>query len=407
MPDFLYKGRSSSGEMEQGEIEAANDNAVANQLMERGITPVSIEPKKESIDIVEFLNEKLNLQKVSVEELLMFTRQMSALVRAGIPITRAISGILESINNPLFIKSMQDTLEQLESGRSLSVAFARYPQVFSRLYISMIQVGESTGRLDEAFSQMESYIERNRRITNNIATALRYPMTIIIAIIIAMVIVNLVVIPKFASFFQANALELPWQTLLLLNSSNFFVEYWPILLFSLIGSYLLFKRYISTEGGRYKWHQFILKVPIVGPILHRAFLARFARSFSMAYSAGVPIVQGMSVIARSIGNDYIGHEVTNMRQGIERGETLTRMARQTGIFTPVVLQMFAVGEEAGNLEEMMAYIADFYEQEVDYDVKSLVDKIEPLIYVMVGIMVLILALGIFVPMWDLAQLAHR
>jgi MSHA biogenesis protein MshG len=335
----------------------------------------------------------------------MFTRQMAALIKAGIPITRAITGILESVENPLLVKSLRDILEQLESGRSLSVSCARHPRVFSNLYISMIQVGENTGRLEGSFALMADYIDRNRRITQNIKTALRYPTTVVIANVIAMTIVNLFVIPKFADFFKANALELPWQTLLLLNTSNFFVEYWKFILVALVGLVFGFKYYINTTDGRYRWHKFIVKAPLIGEILHRSFMARFARSFSMAYSAGVPIVQAMGVISRSIGNDYISGHVDGMREGIERGEALTRTANQTRMFTPVVMQMFAVGEEAGNLDEMMTFIADFYEEEVDYDVKTLSDKIEPLIYVAIGGLVLVLALGIFVPMWDVAKLA--
>jgi MSHA biogenesis protein MshG len=271
----------------------------------------------------------------------------------------------------------------------------------------MLQVGENTGRLDEVFAMMGEYIDRNRRITNNIKTALRYPTIVIIAITVAMTIVNLLVIPKFAQFFAANNLDLPWQTLFLLNMSNFFVDYWMAMLAILIIGFLSFIRYIRTIGGRYKWHRLIIRVPVIGDILHRSFMARFARSFSMAYSAGVPIVQAMGVISRSIGNDYIAGHVNGMREGIERGEALTRTAQQTRMFSPVVMQMFAVGEEAGNLDEMMTFIADFYEEEVDYDVKNLSDRIEPLIYVAMGAMVLVLALGIFVPMWDVAQLAGR
>ena len=375
--------------------------------MDRGITPITIEEKKAQVDIIHALNEKFDLYKISIEEQLMFTRQMSALIRAGIPITRAIAGILESVHNPLLIKSLRDIQEQLESGRSLSVSCARHPKVFSNLYISMIQVGENTGKLEESFALMGEYIDRNRRITNNIKTALRYPTTVIIAIGIAMVIVNLFVIPKFAAFFEANQLELPWQTVFLLNTSNFFVNYWAYMLALLIGSLIAFKRYINTPEGKLKWHRFILRAPLVGDILHRAFMARFARSFSMAYSAGVPIVQAMGVISRSIGNEFISDRVNSMREGIERGDSLTRTAQGTEMFTPVVMQMFAVGEESGSLEEMMTFIADFYEEEVDYDIKTLSDKIEPLIYVAIGAMVLVLALGIFVPMWDLAQLANR
>lgn len=407
MPFYEFKGRGGNGQLIDGEIEGTSSNAVAGLLMDRGVTPISIIEKKVQIDVLEVIRDRLDLHKVSIEEQLMFTRQMSALMKAGIPITRAISGILESIENPLMIRSLRDILDQLESGRSFSISCARHPKVFSNLYVSMIQVGEETGQLEESFTLMADYIDRNRRITQNIKTALRYPTTVIIAIAIAMTIVNLFVIPKFASFFETNKLELPWQTLFLLNTSNFFVDYWMFIGFVLVAIAVGFKRYINTVDGRYKWHKLIVRLPIIGEILHRSFMARFARSFAMAYSAGVPIVQAMGVISRSIGNDYISGHVNSMREGIERGEALTRTANQTRMFTPVVMQMFAVGEEAGNLDEMMSFIADFYEDEVDYDVKTLSDKIEPLIYVLVGAMVLVLALGIFVPMWDVAQLAGK
>jgi len=407
MPNYTYTGRGSNGQLVDGEIEGSNNSAVAGLLMDRGVTPIDIVEKKARVDIVDMLNEKFDLYKISIEEQLMFTRQMGGLLKAGIPITRAITGISESIENPLLVKALRDIQDQLESGRSLSIACARHPKVFSNLYISMLQVGESTGRLDQAFDQMSEYIDRNRRIASNIRTALRYPTTVLIAIAIAMAIVNLFVIPKFAAFFEANRLELPWQTLFLLNTSNFFVDYWMYMAVLMIGGALGFRHYINTPDGKFRWHKFIINVPVVGSILHRAFMARFARSFAMAYSAGVPIVQAMGVISRSIGNEYISSHVNGMREGIEHGESLTRAAKNTGMFTPVVMQMFAVGEEAGNLEEMMVFIADFYEEEVDYDVKNLSDRIEPLIYVAMGAMVLVLALGIFVPMWDISQLAHR
>jgi len=407
MPQFQYKGRSGNGQLVDGEIEGSNSSAVAGMLMERDVIPISIVEKKTQIDVIDVISRRLNLERVNIEEMLMFTSQMSALSRAGIPITRAISGILESIENPLLIRTLRDVLEQLESGRSMSVSFARHPRVFSNLYISMLQVGENTGKLEETFDLMGTYIDRSRHITQNIKTALRYPSTVIIAIAIALAIVNLFVIPKFAAFFEANQLELPWQTLLLLNTSNFFVEFWAYLLGGLIVAIVGFKYYIGTPEGRYRWHRFIVRAPLIGDIMHRAFMARFARSFAMSYSAGVPIVQAMGVISRSIGNDFISGYVDGMREGIERGEALTRTARATGMFTPVVMQMFAVGEEAGNLDEMMTFIAEFYEEEVDYDVKTLSDRIEPLIYVAVGGLVLVLALGIFVPLWDVAQLAGR
>ena len=408
MAVFLFKGRQGNNRTVDGEIEGTNPGAVADILLDRGVTPISIvEKPPASEDVVAKFREHFGLYSVSIEELLMFTRQIGALIRSGIPITRAIAGILESTDNPLLIRSLHDILGQLESGRTLSIAFARHPKVFSNLYISMLQVGESTGRLEESFYMMADYIERNRRITQNIKSALRYPTTVMIAIAIAVALVNLFVIPGFAQFFEANRLELPWQTVLLLNTSNFFVHYWYLLLAGLILAFVGFRHYIGTDRGRYRWHRFLVSAPLIGDILHRSFMARFARSFAMAFSAGVPIVQAMGVIARSVGNDYIANHVADMREGIERGETLTRNAYHTGMFTPVVMQMLSVGEESGNLDEMMTFVADFYEEEVNYDIKTLSDRIEPLIYVAVGGLVLVLALGIFVPLWDVAQLAGR
>ena len=407
MPQYTFKARGENGQLVDGEIEGASSSAVAGMLMERGVIPVSIVEKKIQVNTLEVIRSRLGLYRLSIEELLMFTRQMGALLKSGIPITRAISGILDSVQNKVLERALDDILDQLESGRSLSVACARHPRVFNNLYVSMIQVGENTGKLDDSFRMLAEYIDRTRRITQNIKTALRYPTTVIIAIAIATTIVNLLVIPKFASFFEANALELPWQTVFLLNMSQFFVDYWMVIFAALGVFFLWFRYYVSTPDGRFKWHRFILHAPLVGDILHRAYMARFARSFAMAYSAGVPIVFAMGVISRSVGNDYIAMYVNGMREGIERGEALTRTARNAGMFTPVVMQMFSVGEEAGNLDEMMGYVADFYEEEVDYDVKTLSDKIEPLIYVAVGAMVLVLALGIFVPLWDVAQLAGR
>ena len=311
MPNYTYTGRGSNGQLVDGEIEGSNNSAVASLLMDRGVTPIDIVEKKDRIDIVDALNVKFDLYKISIEEQLMFTRQMGGLLRAGIPITRAIAGIFESIQNPLLIKALRDIQDQLESGRSLSIACARHPKVFSNLYISMLQVGESTGRLDQAFDQMSEYIDRNRRIASNIRTALRYPTTVLIAIAIA--IVNLFVIPKFAAFFEANKLELPWQTILLLNTSNFFVDYWMYMAVLMIGGALGFRHYINTPDGKFIWHKFIINVPMVGSILHRAFMARFARSFAMAYSAGVPIVQACRSCRRWVS--FRARSETNLFRG--------------------------------------------------------------------------------------------
>jgi MSHA biogenesis protein MshG len=266
----------------------------------------------------------------------------------------------------------------------------------------MVRVGEETGRLDEAFKRITDYLELEKETRQRIKAAIRYPVFVFIAIGIAIGVINIFVIPVFADLFAKSNVPLPWQTRLLMATSNFFVAWWPVILGGLLGAAFGFRGYINTEKGRYWWDKNKLKIPIVGGILHRATLGRFARAFSMALTSGVPLVQAMTVVARSVDNEYIAEHILNMRNGIERGESLTRTATITNQFTPLVLQMLSVGEETGEVDNLLVEVADFYEREVDYDIKNLSASIEPILIIAVGIMVLILALGVFLPMWDLS-----
>jgi len=293
-------------------------------------------------------------------------------------------------------------LAYLESGRDLASSLGRHPEIFPTLFISMVRVGEETGRLDESFMRITSYLVLEKETRQRIKAAIRYPVFVIVAIGIAMAVINIFVIPTFAELFAKSNVPLPWQTRLLMTVSGFFVDWWPILLAGLVGGAIGFRSYINTENGRYWWDKNKLRIPIIGSIIHRATLGRFARAFSMALTSGVPLVQAMTVVARSVDNEYVGEHILNMRNGIERGESLTRTATITNQFTPLVLQMLSVGEETGEVDNLLVEVADFYEREVDYDIKNLSSSIEPVLIVAIGIMVLILALGVFLPMWDLS-----
>lgn len=407
MARYAYRGRQGGGVAVQGMLEASTPEAAATLLLDRGIVPIEIDPVASSAAGGDSLLQRLRRRRPGLDDLLLFSRQMHALLRAGVPVTRAIAGLLESMRNLQLATALRDVLDQLEAGRALSASLARSPRVFSALYVSMVAVGESTGRLDEAFGQLAGYTERMRTTAKNIRTALRYPSFVILAAVIAIFILNVWVIPGFARLYQNWDLELPWATRMLLAVSGFFVRYWWLLIGAVVAGLLGLRAYVRTEAGRLRWHRLLLRIPLIGDILHRAYMGRFARAFAMTHRAGVPILQGLGAVARAIDNEHVSAHVRRMREGIERGEPLTRTAAGTGMFTPVVLQMMAVGEESGALDEMLDHVADFYDQEVDYDVKALADNVEPVIYVVLGVMVLIIALGIFLPMWDLVQLAQR
>jgi MSHA biogenesis protein MshG len=405
MPLFTYKGRNARGALVNGEIDAGTIDSVATQLFNIGVTPIDIVERKATSSSDISLANYINKKAPSLDDLILFSRQMYTLMKSGVPMLKSISGLIQSSRNFKLIAALKDMMSYLESGRDLSSSLARHPSIFSPLYISMVKVGEETGRLEESFFRISEYLGREKETRERIKAALRYPMFVIIAIAIAIAIINIWVIPAFSGLFDKFSLELPWQTRFLMMTSDFFVEWWPVLLISIISSIIAAKIFVQTENGRYQWDQYKLKIPLVGDIIYRATLARFARAFSMGLKSGVPLIQAMTVVSRSVDNEFVSEKVLEMRNGIERGESLTRTAALTKMFTPLVIQMLSVGEETGKVDDMMVEVADYYDREVDYDIKNLSSAIEPVLIVAIGIMVLILALGVFLPMWDLAKIA--
>ena len=403
MPLFVYKGRNARGSLIQGEIDAGTIDAVASQLFNTGITPIDIKERQAGSDSDISLSNYLHRKNPSLEDLILFSRQMYTLMKAGVPMIKSFMGLIQSSRNFKLIEALKDIMANLESGRDLSSSLARHPNIYSPFYISMIKVGEETGRLEESFFRISEYLSREKETRERIKAALRYPTFVIIAIAIAVAIINIWVIPVFADLFAKSEVALPWQTRLLVATSDIFVQWWPVMLAAIIGSIIAARVYIKTENGRYQWDQYKLKIPVAGDIIYRATLARFARSFSMGLKSGVPLIQAMTVVSRSVDNEFIGDKILGMRNGIERGESLTRTASSTKMFTPLVLQMLSVGEETGQVDDMMAEVAEYYDREVDYDIKNLSASIEPILIVAIGIMVLILALGVFLPMWDMAK----
>jgi MSHA biogenesis protein MshG len=272
----------------------------------------------------------------------------------------------------------------------------------------MVQVGEMTGMLDETFMRLFGHLEFERDMRERIKAAMRYPSFVVFAMAIALVIINIFVIPTFAKVFAGFHTELPTMTKLLLGFSNFMVNYWALMIAMLVALVMAFRFYTNTVDGRYKWDRYKFKLPIVGGIILKSTLARFARSLALSFKSGMPITQGMNVVGMVVDNEFMRSRIDQMRDGIERGESILRTAVAAGVFNSVVLQMIAVGEETGDMDGLMFEIADMYEREVKYEVANLSSKIEPILIVGLGILVLILALGVFLPMWDLGKAAmHR
>jgi len=410
MAAFTYRGRNGAGEIVNGVLEGATAAAVADVLFGSGVTPTEIKPApagalKKKDDAGGGFN--LFAPKILHVDILLFTRQLYTLLKAGVPIMRALAGLQDSSANPAMKSMLGQIRESLDSGRELSMSLARHPKVFTPFYLAMVRVGEMTGRLEEVFLRLFDHMEFERFMREQVKSALRYPSFVIMAMAVAMFVVNIWVIPAFAKVFEGFGAGLPLMTRLLIGVSNFMVAWWPALLGGIAAVGFAFKSWLGTRNGRYLWDKFKLRLPIAGKIIKKATLARFARSFALATRSGVPVIQALTTVAQTVDNDFIAEKVEAMRNSVERGESVLRAAIASGAFTPVVLQMIAVGEESGSLDEMMEEISGMYQSEVEYELKTLAQQIEPLLIVLLGAMVLVLALGIFLPLWDLGKVAMK
>lgn len=406
MHSYAWRGRNQRGDVIDGVIDAENDNDVADQLLASGVTPVQISVKGHSLSAPkQDWWQALRASPVDMLDQLVFSRQMYTLQRAGVPILRALSGLQASTAKPALISLLADLRASLDQGRELAAAMARHPSVFSAFYVSMVRVGEMTGKLTEVFLRLAQHLEFELDVRARIKQALRYPIMVIVAIALAMVVINMFVIPTFATVFAGFKAELPLMTRVLLGFSAWTVRWWPLLLAAAVAGVWLLRAWLATPEGRYRWDRLKLRLPVAGPIVLKATLARFARSFALASTSGVPISQALTVVAQTVDNSFIGQRIEQMRDGVERGESISRCAAATGVFTPIVLQMIAVGEETGELDTLLVEVAQMYERETDYAIKGMSSAIEPILLLVIGAIVLVLALGVFLPLWSLGQAA--
>ena len=417
MPRFAYTGQAAGGAV-SGELDGSDASAVATLLQSRGVTPLRIQASggatqpRAAAATDASASGAINFKrwfesKVLPADVMLFSRQLHTLLRAGVPILRALAGLQESAVNLKFRQTLADVRRSLESGIELSMCFAQQGGVFDNFYVAMVRVGEMTGRLDEVFMRLFKHIEFEQFMSQQVKSALRYPSFVIAAMVVAIGVINVMVIPAFAGVFQSFNAELPLATRLLVASSNFTLNYGWLLGIGGVAGFVALRRWIATAAGKRGWDRFKLRLPLAGPIVQKATLSRFARSFAMALKSGVPVEQALSVVAQTVDNAFIAQKVEGMREAVERGDNILRAAVASGVFTPVVLQMIGVGEETGAIDELMEEIAELYTNEVQYELKTLSQQIEPVLIVFIGALVLVLALGVFLPLWDLGRVALK
>ena len=434
--NYAYTGRTGALAV-SGVLDGVNASAVADTLRARGVTPLTIKPVAGGkpagagssssssaapsagvgvgatlrgwlpFDLAEFSFKEWLQPRVQAVDLLLFSRQLHTLLRAGVPILRALAGLQDSAPSERMKDTLQQVRNSLGSGIELSMSLAQHASVFDGFYVALVRVGEMTGRLEEVFLRLFHHIEFEIFMGQQIKSALRYPTFVMAAMAAGICVINVMVIPAFATVFKSFGAELPLATRILMATSSFTINYGAYLAAGAAAAGWLLRRWIATAAGRYRWDRTKLRLPLAGKIIRKGMLARFARSLALSMKSGVPIEQALLIVAQTVENTYLSKKIEAMRASVERGESILQAATATGVFTPIVLQMIAVGEESGTLDEMMNEVGELYTNEVQYELKTLGQQIEPIMIIFLGLTVLVLALGVFLPVWDLGRVALK
>jgi MSHA biogenesis protein MshG len=407
MPTFEYHGRDNDGRLVKGRRLAQSANSLSIELLNQGITPVRIIVTGEQTGVLDTLKKWFQPRRINLEELSMFARQMHTLTKTSVPITSALRQLSENARTLRMASALNGIVEGLESGKDLASAMQDYSAIFTPIMISMIRVGQDSGHLDEAFLRLNQYLELEATAIKRAKAALRYPTFIMLSVIAAIILVNIFVIPTFANIFKQSNVELPTMTKVLIATSSFFIDYWFYLILLTAAGIGWIYYYLHTAEGEYKWDKYVLCLPIVGKILRRIVLLRFAQSFSVIVSSGIPIIDGIGLVAKTLGNTYATKEVLSIQDSIQHGKSLTQAIAATHLFTPLEMQTMAVSEETGELANMLDQIAIYYRREVDYDLKKLNDVIEPILIIGMSLVVLMLAFAVYLPIWNMVKLVHH
>jgi MSHA biogenesis protein MshG len=404
MAKFAYLGRDNNHKIIEDEIEATTVEEATTKLSAQGINLIKITALKRSMNVAVKLPAFL-AQRISKDELQLFCRQMQTLLGAGVPILRSIEQLSTGVMNKNFQKCLKAVGEKIKAGSSLSVAMSAYPRYFSDLFISVIKVGEKSGNLDDAFAELFKYIELESTSRKRVIAAVRYPTIVIVAIILAIVLLSTMVVPQFAKMFASFKSELPLPTIILLQTSYVITNYWYMFFIIVLAAFVIMKYALRTHSGLYAYHYIILKIPLLGKTFYKILLSRFCRLLALLIKSSIPILEGLELTSKSLDNLYMSMFLDNIMADVEEGSTLSTSMRQYKIFPLLMVQMLQIGEETGNLEHMLTEVAKFYEREADYELEKIGEAVEPVMLIVVGGLVLMLALGIFLPMWDMVSFA--
>ncbi len=401
MPKYLYKAINESGKGVSDVIEAESVEIANSMLLARGYLPTSVKADSNVSTSLSWPALKSSLFPIKVPEIKLFTKQFKTMLRAGVPIVRLLQ-ILESQAENFRLKTIINSmLHDIQEGSSLFDAFSKHPKIFSPLYCGMVMAGEKSGALADVLDRLVYIIDHEFKVKSDIKAAMQYPFIVIIFLAIAFIVLLTFVIPKFVRIFTQAGLDLPLPTRICLLLYNFFSNYWYILIGGSIILIFSLRYYFKTEQGKFVRDSTLLKIPIIGPLFLKAAMSRFASIFAILQSSGVGILDSMNILSGTIGNTAISREFGLISESLEEGRGIAAPLTAAEYFPPIVINMVAIGEESGKLDDMLKEVSDHYDVELEYSMKKLSDAIGPILVISLAAVVGFFALAIFLPMWDL------
>lgn len=401
MPAYTYKARNRTGELISGSLEGEDSSSVVATLDRLGYSVIEIIPQTRLPSSITALSERF--QRLGKQEVIVFTRQLATLVRSGNALSPSLTTICEQTTNKRFKLILEDIRQSVQGGLSFSQALAKYPQVFSELFVSMVEVGETGGMLDKVLDRLATLGTQELEIYSRIKSALIYP---VVLVVIAFLIVNFLIVgvlPKFVMVFRASQATLPLPTQIVLGISWILRKLWFPILMALFLAALWFRGYVKKPEGKFRFHNWLLKLPIFGKLYTKIQISRFTRSLSALTSSGIPILQGLIAVEKTVTNVVIRRAIQNIRTAITEGRPLVEPFKASGLFSPMVVQMISTGEKSGKLDETLKDISTFYDPEIEFTIKNLTALLEPFMLLVMGIMVAFIALSVLLPIFNLIR----
>lgn len=403
MPTFSYRAKDKYGVGMEGTMDAPSAAAVSSRLSGSGYIPVTI--TEQEAGLTGNLEDLLaRFTSIKPEEMIVFTRQLSSILGAGVPLLESLEALYEQMSSRKFKQIILSMRHSIESGASFSEAMEKEKKTFSMVFVAMVKAGERAGILGEVLERLAQLLERDLENVQKIKSATRYPLMVVIALVIAFIIVVTFVIPRFSQLYANFKTELPLPTRILLGTNWVIRNYFIYIILIIALSIYLIRKFLETEFGKLWWDRFSLSVPVFGTLVNKLLLARFARMLSAMLKSGIPILEALNITRDTVDNRVLAKVINNMREDVTRGVALSEPMHGSKVFPPLAIQMVAIGERAGALESMLSKVADYFDRDADYMIRNLTPLLEPLLLLMLAFLVTILALGVFLPMWDMVKL---